>query len=346
MDRPATRFGIWALVHGSRGAHGDPDEPYDASWERNRDLVLEAERLGFDLTLFAQHTANPRDDLLDELEPWTATAALAALTHRIELIAAIKPLLYHPVVLAKLALQIEHISKGRFALNLVNAWNRSELLNAGIAFPAHDQRYAYGREWLSIVEPLLRGERVDHQGPHFQVRDYVLRPAGKYRPRPRIYVGGESEPARSLVAEHGDVWFINGRPLNELEPMLADLRARPRVGEPLRFGLSAFVIARETRAEAQEHYRHLLALAELDAQRPRRRPRDVDPEVVMHQVHAHRKTIGTNGASSADLIGSYDEVIERIRAFARAGVDTFLLMFQPFERDMRGFAEHILPHVR
>src|ERR1700754_4365030 len=139
------RFGIWALVHGSRAAYGDPDEPYDASWERNRELVLEAERLGFELVLLAQHTMNPRDDQLDELEPWTACAALAALTERIELIAAIKPLLYHPVVLAKQALQIEHISRGRFALNLVNAWNRSELLKADIAFPAHDERYAYGR---------------------------------------------------------------------------------------------------------------------------------------------------------------------------------------------------------
>jgi alkanesulfonate monooxygenase len=279
MEERALRFGIWALVHGSRGAHGDPQEPYDASWERNRALVLEAERLGFDLVLLAQHTANPRDDVLDELEPWTAAAALAALTHRIELIAAIKPLLYHPVVLAKLALQIEHISQGRFALNLVNAWNRAELLKAGIAFPEHDERYAYGREWIRVVEPLLRGERVTHEGTHFQVRDYVLRPAGTYRPRPRIYVGGESEPARSLVAEYGDVWFINGRPWNELEPMLADLRGRvrPPGAEPLRFGLSAFVIARATSAEAHAHYQYLLALAEADAKPPRRRD-DVDPK--------------------------------------------------------------------
>ncbi|HYQ26523.1 MAG TPA: LLM class flavin-dependent oxidoreductase [Polyangiaceae bacterium] len=341
------RFGVWALVHGSRGAYGDPEEPYDASWERNRALVLEAEELGYDLTLFAQHTVNPRDDALDELEPWTAAAALAALTHRIELVAAIKPLLYHPVVLAKLALQIEHISRGRFALNVVNAWNKAEFDGAGIAFPPHDQRYAYGREWLGIVEALLRGERVNHEGPHFQVRDYMLRPAGTHRPRPRIYTGGESDPARSLAAEHGDVWFINGRPLDEVELLLADLRRRPRGGRPpLRYALSAFVIARASAAEAHEHYEHLLHLADEDAKRPRARPRNVDPEVVMHQVHQHRRTIGTNGGSAADLIGSYDEVATRIRAFGRAGIDTFLLMFQPFEADMRGFAKHVLPGLR
>src|SRR5467141_3388897 len=128
------RFGIWALVHGSRAAYQDPEEPYDASWERNRDLVLAAEQLGYDSTLIAQHTINPHQEDLDQLEAWSAAAAIAALTSRIEIIAAIKPYLYHPVVLAKLALGIENISRGRFAINLVNAWNRPELDKAGIGF--------------------------------------------------------------------------------------------------------------------------------------------------------------------------------------------------------------------
>ena len=89
-------------------------------------------------TLIAQHTINPHQEDLDQLEAWSAAAALAALTSRIEIIAAIKPYLYHPVVLAKLALGIENISRGRFAINLVNAWNRPEFEKAGIGFPEHD----------------------------------------------------------------------------------------------------------------------------------------------------------------------------------------------------------------
>jgi len=57
----------------------------------------------------------------------------------------------------------------------VNAWNSAELEQAGIPFLEHDARYAYGAEWLSVVEPLLRGERVTHSGPHFQVTDYFDR---------------------------------------------------------------------------------------------------------------------------------------------------------------------------
>jgi alkanesulfonate monooxygenase len=181
MIPPIARFGIWALVHGSRGALQDPDEPYDASWARNLALVQQAEALGFDSTLVAQHTINPHSEELDQLEAWTASAALAAVTQRIEIIAAIKPLLYHPVLLAKMALGIEHISGGRFAINLVNAWNKPELEKAGIAFPAHDERYAYGAEWLAVVDGLMHGERLSFSGAHFQIDGYALRPGDPYR---------------------------------------------------------------------------------------------------------------------------------------------------------------------
>ncbi len=345
MILPPIRFGIWALVHGSRAALQDPDEPYDASWERNRRLVLEAESLGFDSTLVAQHTVNPHDAAQDQLEAWTASAALAALTSRIEIIAAIKPYLYHPVVLAKMALGIEHIARGRFAINLVNAWNRPELEKAGIGFPEHDERYVYGREWLSVVEPLMRGETVHHEGKNFSVSGYTLRPADPYRPRPRIYVGGESEPARALAADQGDVWFINGQPVEDVAALIADAAARPRMGTPLRFGLSAFVIARPTEAEAQAHLARLFALAAKDA--PVRAVQHANTDAASVMAATMRKTprVGSNGGTAAGLVGSYDQVAERIAAFNRIGIETFMLQFQPFEAEMRRFAQEVKPRV-
>ncbi|UGY17368.1 LLM class flavin-dependent oxidoreductase [Bradyrhizobium septentrionale] len=341
MTTRPLRFGIWALVHGSRAAYQDPDEPYDASWERNRDLVLAAEALGYDSTLIAQHTINPHQEDLDQLEAWSAAAALAALTSRIEIIAAIKPYLYHPVVLAKLALGIENISRGRFAINLVNAWNRPELDKAGIGLAEHDARYAYGREWVTVVSRLMQGERLTYKGEHFDIRDYVLRPASLYRPRPLIYVGGESEPARALVAEHGDVWFINGQPLDDVAGLIADVAVRPRTAAPLRFGLSAFVIARETQAEAEAAYERLLDLSSKAIQR-----QNTDPKVVMMQTMQKSARVGSNGGTAAGLVGSYDEVAARIRAFHAAGIELFMLQFQPFEAEMERFAKEIIPRVR
>jgi alkanesulfonate monooxygenase len=323
----------------------DPEEPYDASWERNRALILEAESLGYDCTLVAQHTVNPHKAGLDQLEAWTSAAALAALTSKIEIIAAIKPMLYHPVVLSKMALQIEHISRGRFAINLVNAWNRPEIEKAGIEFAEHDERYVYGREWLAIVESLLRGESVSASGRYFQVHDYQLHPADPYRARPRIYIGGESEPARALAADLGDVWFINGQPLPDVKRLIEDLRRRARAGAALRFGLSAFVIARETEEEARENYEHLLALAAKDAEIRAVQQANTDDQVVMKQTMAKFEKVGTNGGTAAGLVGSYANIAERIRQFHAVGIETLLLQFQPFEQEMRRFAEHVMPRL-
>lgn len=341
------RFGVWAAVHGSRAAHHDPDEPFDASWDRNRALVLEAEALGYDSVLVAQHTINPHDESRDELEAWSACAALAALTERIEIIGAIKPLLYHPVVLAKMALGIQQISRGRFAINLINAWNRAELDRAGIGFPEHDARYAYGREWMTVVDALLRGRALTHAGEHFQVKDYRLLPADPYRGRLPVYVGGESEPARALAADLGDTWFINGQPLDDVRALIADLKRRPRPpGQaPLSFGLSAFVIARDTDAEAEAEHERLLALATLDAPQKQRQAPNIDPVAVMWQNFKRSARVGSNGGTAAGLVGSHDTVARRIEAFHRAGIDLFMLQFQPFEAEMRRFAHDVRPRV-
>jgi alkanesulfonate monooxygenase len=341
------RFGVWALIGGTWASLHHPEDPFDASWQRNRAQIVEAEALGYDTTLVAQHTINPWGDELDGLEAWTASAALAEATERIEIITAIKPFLYHPVVLAKQALQIEEISRGRFAINLVNAWYKPEIERAGLPFLEHDERYGYGREWLTIVRSLLEGRRTTFSGRHFDVREYLLRPEDRFRSRPRIYLGGESEPARALAADTADVWFINGQPLERVTDLIADVGSRPRgTDPPLRFGLSAFVIARETEEEAQAALAYAWEIAALDQPKVAEMLKHIDVRAVMFQTHAQFPAIGTNGGTAAGLVGSYDTVAERVVQFHDAGIETFMLQFQPFEPEMRRFAGEVIPRVR
>jgi alkanesulfonate monooxygenase len=340
------RFGVWANVYGTWASHQHPADPVDASWQRNRRLVTQAEELGYDSTLIAQHTYNPFGDQNGQLEAWTAAAALAEATEHIEIITAIKPALYHPVVLAKLALGIEEISRGRLSLNLVNAWFVPELERAGIPFIEHGERYAYGTEWLTIVEALLRGERVTHHGRWFDVDGYQLRPAGTYRPRPRIYLGGESGAARDLAAAQADVWFINGQPQTSVRDLIADVTARPRTGRPLRYGLAAFVIARPTEAEAAAELAAAWALSVKDDPARAEIFAGVDPDVEMFKTFQKYPAIGTNGGTSAGLVGSYDQVAARVAEFGDLGIETFMLQFQPFEAEMARFAHEVIPRVR
>ncbi len=347
---PATtthpRFGIWAIVHGGWATNRHPEDPFDPSFERNKRVLQLAEELGYDSTLVAQHTINPLGDDRDQIEAWTASAALAAVTSKIEIITAIKPYLYHPVVLAKQALQIDEISGGRSAINVVNAWFKPELQRAGIGFPDHDERYAYGEEWLHIVRALVSGEKVTFKGKWFDIDGYQLKPASKFRERPTIYVGGESDPAKDLVARQADVWFINGQPPHEVERLISEVQSRPREGAPVRFGLSAYVIARETEEEAKAVEQEFWGYAELDAKDNAHVFANADEKAVMFKTFAKYPAIGTNGGTAAGLVGSYDQVAERIRAFHEQGIELFMLQFQPLEAEMRRFAEHVAPRVR
>lgn len=340
------RFGVWALVTGVWASAHHPEEPFDASWERVKHQILDAEEQGYDATLIAQHTIHPHGDELDYLEAWAAAAGLASLTSRIEIITAIKPYLSHPAMLAKQALGVEEISNGRFSLNVVNGWFKPEAERTGLPFLDHAERYAYGTEWLTVVRKLLSGEKVSFDGAYFQIKDLQLFPQSRVRSRPTIYVGGESDPARDLVAGLADVYFINGQPLADVRSIIADVRKRRSTGVPLRFGLSAFVIARSTEAEAQDELARAWEIAKADAPERAELAKKVDPKVTMFQTFAKNPHIGTNGGTAAGLVGSYEQVVERILAFHDLGIELFMLQFQPFEREQRRFAEEIIPRVR
>ncbi|MEA2340434.1 MAG: alkanesulfonate monooxygenase, partial [Solirubrobacteraceae bacterium] len=161
---PEPRFGAWAPVYGTWGARTHPTDRLDAGYARNRDVVLQAEAAGFDSVLLAEHIVSPQSREGEVLETWTAAAAIAEATERIEIIAAVKPLLFHPGVLAKLALGIDDISRGRFAINLVSAWFKPEMGHLGIDMPPHDERYEYSAEWLEVVRALWQDRPVDHRG--------------------------------------------------------------------------------------------------------------------------------------------------------------------------------------
>ncbi len=343
MSEP--RYGIWIPVYGNCGAMNHPQEPRDASYARAKRIVKLAEECGFTTTLIAQHIINPRNQELEQLETWTAAAALAEATNSIEIIAAIKPLLFHPVVLAKMALGIDAISNGRFAINLVSAWFKPEMEKAGIPFILHHQRYRYSEEWIKVVKRLWSGEPINFHGDYFHINDICLRPRSVAQPHPRVYLGGESEEAQALAVKEADVFFLNGRPIDVVREAIAKVRKLPRLHlQPLRFAMSAFVIARPTDTQAKEEYEKLFKLTKQDDRSELLK--GVDSEVVMFKNMAKYPGIGSNGGTAAGLVGSYDTVAQKIADFVDAGIDTFMLQFQPFANEMQRFSEEVIPLTR
>jgi alkanesulfonate monooxygenase len=74
------RFGTWIPVYGSWGARNHPDERSQASYQHARDIAVEADRLGSKVALLAQHIINPMNRDFDQLETWSASAAIAEAT--------------------------------------------------------------------------------------------------------------------------------------------------------------------------------------------------------------------------------------------------------------------------
>lgn len=139
---------------------------------------------------------------------------------------------------------------------------------------------------------------------------------------------------------------MNGQPLQDIRALIQDVAHRPRIGAPIRFGMSAFVIARETDAEAEAELTKLFAIAEQDKPARARLVANADPEAQMFKTAAKEARVGTNGGTSARLVGSYDTVARRIVEFNAIGVELFMLQFQPVDENMARFAEHVIPRVR
>lgn len=91
---------------------------------------------------------------------------------------------------------------------------------------------------------------------------------------------------------------------------------------------------------------HLFALAAKDAPIRAVQKANTDAASVMAQTMAKTPRVGSNGGTAAGLVGSYDQVAARIQAFHDAGIELFMLQFQPFEAEMRRFAAEVMPRVR
>src|SRR5881628_3046075 len=170
------RYGYWLPVFGG-WLRNVEDEGMSASWDYVRRLAQRSEEIGFDITLIAELLLNDIKGIrAPSLDAWSTAAALAAVTRRLELMVAVRPSFHPPAILAKQAANIDQISGGRLALNVVSAWWKDEARRYGAAFDEHDDRYARSAEWLDVVTAAWTQPLVNHRGRHYTVEELILEP--------------------------------------------------------------------------------------------------------------------------------------------------------------------------
>ncbi len=340
------RYGYWLPVFGG-WLRNVEDERMQATWDYVARLARTSEQIGFDLTLIAELNLNDiKGEDAPSLDAWTTAAALAAVTERLELMVAVRPTFHQPALLAKQAACIDHISGGRLALNVVSAWWATEARKYGVQFDPHDDRYARTAEWLDVVDGVWKQPRFSYEGKYYTVEDTALEPKPVRRPRPTIYAGGESEAGKSLIARACDAYVMHGDPPERIAAKVADMRARRAVHEglaPLTFGAAGFVVCRATEAEAAREVERITDVRQ--SSRGYANYQDWIGNTKLEQRISLQDYSVSNRGLRSGLVGTPEQIAERIRAFEDAGLDLLLLQFSPQLEEMQRFAQEVIPLV-
>jgi FMNH2-dependent dimethyl sulfone monooxygenase len=337
------RFGYWLPVFGG-WLRNVPDEGMSPTWEYVRRLAQRSEQIGFDITLIAELFMNDIKGIdADSLEAWSTAAALAAVTERLELMVAVRPTFHEPAIFAKQAANIDRISGGRLALNVVSSWWKDEARRYGIHFEEHDDRYARTDEWLRVVNGVWSDSRFSYSGRHYKVEETILEPKPSRQPRPTIYAGGESPAAKELISRTCDAYVMHGDPPANVAPKIADMTARrEKLGlGPMQYGVAAYAIVRETQEEAA---RELSRITNVNPGSPGYQNYQdwISHTALEQQVSLEDYSVSNRGLR-AGLVGTAEQVADRIRGLEAVGVDLLLLQFSPQLEEMERFSETVMP---
>ena len=336
------RFGYWMPIFGG-WLRNVQDEGMSIAWPYIRDLAVESERHGFELSLIAELNLNDiKGHRAPSLDCWALAPAVAAVTDKLELMLAVRPNYHSPSLTAKALSTLDTIAPGRLSLNVVSSWWKDEAAQYGAPFDVHDARYARTQEWLEVVSRLLREDTVTHKGALYQLDGAVLEPKPA-RP-PSVYMGGESPKAKDVIAHQADAYVMQGDAPEVIAGKVADMNdRRAQAGHPpLVFGVSGYVICRDTPAQAQ---------AELDRILDVRSSPDayasyqdfVAGSQLESRVSLEEYSVSNRGLRS-DLVGTPDQITDRIRAYEQAGVGLMLLQFSPQREEMARFGRDVISH--
>ncbi|MFF2202214.1 dimethylsulfone monooxygenase SfnG [Streptomyces sp. NPDC058145] len=349
------RFAYWVPNVSGGLVTSKIEQCTDWGYDYNRELAVLAENNGFDYALSqVRYMASYGAEYQHESTSFSLALLLA--TQRLKVIAAVHPGLWHPGVLAKLGATADHLSNGRFAVNVVSGWFKGEFTALGEPWLEHDERYRRSEEFIRALRQIWTEDHAELAGDFYRLRGFSLKPKPLItpeRPHPEIFQGGNSTAARAMAGRVSDWYFSNGKDFDGVTEQIDDVRASAaQAGRTApKFGLNGFLIARDTEAEARETLREIVAKADTQA------------------VHGFRDAVQQAGPSTADgkgmwrdssfedlvqyndgfrtgLIGTPEQIAERIVAYKRLGVDLFLLGFLHYLEEVEYFGKRVLPLVR
>jgi len=353
-----TEFAYWVPNVSGGLVVSDWDTETDWTYDYNLDLARLAESVGFDYALaqarfFGSYGADK------QLEALSIANALAAQTDELHVIGAVHPGLWEPGPLANFISTADRISNGRFSINVVSGWFKGEFTGFGQPWLEHDERYARSSEFIEVLKALWTEDRATYDGRFYTIGKDIdgfegapLEPKPIQNPYPQVFQGGNSQAAREMAAKHADVLFINGGSLQEIRAVIDDVEAYAEEfgTEPPRFAANAFVIQRDTEEESKEVLEGIIENATDEAvdafkEEVKQAGQSSDEGEGMWADSDFEDLVQYNDGFKTGLIGTDDQIVERIRKLDAIGIDIVLAGFLDFEKELERFGETIIPAI-
>ncbi|MER6241104.1 LLM class flavin-dependent oxidoreductase [Streptomyces clavifer] len=291
-------------------------------------------------------------------DAWLTTAMVSQHTERLKFLVAFRPGFVSPTLAAQMAATYQRQTGGRLLLNVVTGGESREQRAYG-DFLDKDARYARTGEFLEIVRDLWGGRTVNLKGEHLTVEDARLTRVPD--PVPQVYFGGSSPAAGVVAARHADVYLTWGEPPAQVAEKIAWIRGlAEREGRTPRFGIRLHVIARDTAEQAWGEADRLLAgfdPAVVRSVQEGLARSESDGQKRMLALHGGGRDgleihpnlwagIGlVRGGAGTALVGSHEEVADRIEEYHRLGIDEFILSGYPHLEEAYWFGEGVLPRL-
>jgi FMNH2-dependent dimethyl sulfone monooxygenase len=290
-------------------------------------------------------------------ETFAWAAGLAAITSKIQVFSTYHVPTAHPVRVAKTIATIDHISRGRFGVNIVAGWNAHEIGMFGAEQREHDDRYEFADDFFTTVNELLTREGYfDVDNANFKISGAFSEPKPIQSPRPVYMAAGMSPRGRDFAAKFADISFLPPRDLDTVAELVADTKRRAReIGREILVFSQTPIVCADSEQEAKDylhHYvdekgdfvaaRNLLSTlfgATIDQHGFENAPLaegDKDNPFLRAMVTGH---------GGAALVGTPDQVVEGFRKLSEAGFDGAAISWLDYEEGLARFQKDILPRM-
>jgi alkanesulfonate monooxygenase SsuD/methylene tetrahydromethanopterin reductase-like flavin-dependent oxidoreductase (luciferase family) len=337
-------------VFGQNVSHGCcitlAETTFEPTYEHSVKIARKADALGFELLVPVgrwRGFGGPTDFNGTCMETYTWAAAMVTQTEKIMVFSTSHVPTIHPIVAAKQGATIDHISKGRWGLNIVCGWFTPEMEMFSAKQMPHDERYQYAAEWLHVIKKLWSENGFDFEGEHFRIRDGYLLPKPVQTPYPVLINAGSSPAGREFSAREVDFNFVSVDTLENGREMIRDVKRRAsgygRTIGTMTYGL---VVARDTEREARRQYEYIIEKGDWEATHNIMRVLGVESESFDAQIKqfAERFIAGWGGYP---LVGTPQQIVDQMLALSEIGIEGIILSWLDYSEEIDYFGARVLP---